>query len=121
MKNQKICIVGDGLAGLSTTLALKNLDLDIDVFYKKINQSNQDVRTTAISETNFQFLGKHIKFKKDLFWGCKKISLFYENKDKKINFLNYAGLKNFLMYIFENNKVKSLPTIVRPNPLLWVF
>jgi len=107
MKNQKICIVGDGLAGLSTTLALKNLDLDIDVFYKKINQSNQDVRTTAISETNFQFLGKHIKFKKDLFWACKKISLFYENKDKKINFLNYAGLKNFLMYIFENNKVKS--------------
>jgi len=107
MKNQKICIVGDGLAGLSTTLTLKNLDLDIDVFYKKINQSNQDVRTTAISETNFQFLGKYIKFKKDLFWACKKISLFYENKDKKINFLNYAGLKFFLMYIFENKKVKS--------------
>ena len=38
MKNQKICIVGDGLAGLSTTLTLKDLDLDIDVFYKKINQ-----------------------------------------------------------------------------------
>ena len=107
MKNQKICIVGDGLAGLSTTLTLKDLDLDIDVFYKKINQSNQDVRTTAISETNFQFLGKYIKFKKDLFWACKKISLFYENKDKKINFLNYAGLKFFLMYIFENKKVKS--------------
>ena len=107
MKNQKICIVGDGLAGLSTTLTLKDLDLDIDVFYKKINQSNQDVRTTAISETNFQFLGKYIKFKKDLFWACKKISLFYENKDKKINFLNYSGLKFFLMYIFENKKVKS--------------
>ena len=64
MKNQKICIIGDGLAGLSTTLTLKNLDLDIDVFYKKTNKSKQDNRTTAISETNFQFLSKQMKLKK---------------------------------------------------------
>jgi len=107
MKNQKICIVGAGLAGLSTTLTLKNLNLDIDVFYKKDSTSSQDVRTTAISETNFQFLCKQMKFKKELFWACKKVNLFYENKNKKVNFLNYAGIKKNLMYIFENNKVKS--------------
>ena len=107
MKNQKICIIGDGLAGLSTTLTLKNLDLDIDVFYKKTNKSKQDNRTTAISETNFQFLSKQMKLKKEYFWPCKKISLFYENKKEKINFLNYSGDKKNLMYIFENKKIRS--------------
>ena len=107
MKNQKICIIGDGLAGLSTTLTLKNLDLDIDVFYKKTNKLKEDNRTTAISETNFQFLSKQIKLKKKYFWPCKKISLFYENKKEKINFLNYSGDKKNLMYIFENKKIRS--------------
>ena len=107
MKNQKICIIGDGLAGLSTTLTLKNLDLDIDVFYKKTNKFKQDSRTTAISETNFQFLSKQIKLKKGYFWPCKKISLFYENQKEKINFLNYSGEKKNLMYIFENKKIRS--------------
>ncbi|MDA9623793.1 FAD-dependent monooxygenase [Pelagibacteraceae bacterium] len=107
MKNQKICIIGDGLAGLSTTLTLKNLDLDIDVFYKKTNKFKEDNRTTAISETNFQFLSKQIKLKKKYFWPCKKISLFYENKEEKINFLNYSGEKKNLMYIFENKKIRS--------------
>ena len=37
MKYQKICIIGDGLSGLVTALALKQLDLNIDLFYKKKN------------------------------------------------------------------------------------
>ena len=59
MKNQKICIVGDGLAGLTTALTLKELNIDIDLFYKKKNKNlKNDKRTTAISLSNYQFLRK---------------------------------------------------------------
>ena len=43
-------------------------------------------------------MSKYIKFKKDLFWACKKISLFYENKDKKINFLKCILIIFFNVY-----------------------
>ncbi len=106
MKNQKICIVGDGLAGLTTALTLKELNIDIDLFYKKKNKNlKNDKRTTAISLSNYQFLRKLIK-KNNLnyFWPCKYVSLFYETKNQYINFLNYKEEEKNLMYIFENKK-----------------
>ena len=48
------------------------------------------------------------KFDKKLFWSSKKINLFYESNDKKINFLNFNEKKNNLMYVFENNNVKEM-------------
>ena len=38
------------------------------------------------------------------FWPCKKINLFYENKNKYLNFLNFEKKNKNLMYIFENLK-----------------
>jgi 2-polyprenyl-6-methoxyphenol hydroxylase-like FAD-dependent oxidoreductase len=43
-----------------------------------------------------------------LFWPSKKINLFYETSNQKINFLNFNENKNNLMYVFENEKVKNL-------------
>ncbi len=106
MKNQKICIVGDGLAGLTTALTLIELNIDIDLFYKKKNKNlKNDKRTTAVSLSNYQFLRKLIK-KNNLnyFWPCKNVSLFYETKNQYINFLNYKEEEKNLMYIFENKK-----------------
>jgi len=110
MKNQKICIIGDGLSGLTTALALKKLGIEIDLFYKKnIKSSNIDTRVTAISEKNFQFLSTIIKIKNsDLFWPSKKINLFYENKNKYFNFLNFEENKRNMMYIFQNNNLKNV-------------
>ena len=48
------------------------------------------------------------KFDKRLFWPSKKINLFYESNDQKINFLNFNEDKNNLMYIFENDKIKEV-------------
>ena len=38
----------------------------------------------------------------------KKIGLFYETSKEKINFLNLNEINSNLMYVFENDKVKSL-------------
>ena len=109
MKKQRICIVGDGLSGLMTVIALNNLpNLEVHLIAKK-NKHVNDKRTTAISRSNFNFFQDIMsKFDKKLFWSSKKINLFYESNDKRINFLNFNEKKNNLMYVFENNKVKEL-------------
>ena len=109
MKKQRICIVGEGLSGLMSAIALNNLpNLDVHLIANKNRYSN-DKRTTAISSSNFNFFQSIMsKFDKKLFWPSKKINLFYEVNDQKINFLTYNEDKNNLMYIFENNKIKEV-------------
>ena len=108
MKKQKICIIGDGLAGLTTALTLSNLDLDIDVYYKKNKNIVNDNRITAISESNFKFLyRKNILKRKKSFWSCKKISLYYEYKNNLKNFLNFENQGKDLMHIFKNDTMKN--------------
>ena len=110
MKYQNICIIGDGLAGLTTAMALKDLNLNVDLFYKKLGKKkNVDKRTTSISDTNYKFLGEIIDLKKQSFiWPCHEINLFFEDKDKYINFLNFKEKKTNLLYTFENFKLKKL-------------
>ena len=79
MKKQKICVIGDGLSGLTAALALSNLDIEVDFIIKNIQEKkSSDPRITAISPTHFKFFNKYLD-KKDnkLFWPCKKINLFY--------------------------------------------
>ena len=81
MKKQRICIVGDGLSGLMTALALNKLEgLEVHLISRK-NKHSKDRRTTAISASNYEFFNKVIgKLDKKLFWPSKKIDLFYETK-----------------------------------------
>ena len=108
MKKQRICIVGDGLSGLTTAIALNTLpNLEVHLISRK-GSKKQDKRTTAISESNFSFLKENINnLSKKLFWPSKNIELFYESRKENINFLNLQEKKNILMYIFENDKIKS--------------
>ena len=109
MKKQRICIVGEGLSGLMTVIALNNLpNLEVHLITKK-NKLKHDRRITAISSSNFNFFRDIMSnLDKKLFWPSKKINLFYETRDQKINFLNFNENKNNLMHTFENNKVKEI-------------
>ena len=109
MKKQKICIIGDGLAGLTTALALNALpSLDVQIIAKK-NKPKKDKRTTAISVSNYEFFHDVLnKLNNKLFWPSKKINLFYESNEKKINFLNFNEDNNNLLYVFENDKIKDI-------------
>ena len=109
MKKQRICIVGDGLSGLLSAIALNNVpNLEVHLI-GKVNKLKKDKRTTAISPSNFNFFQDEIsKLDQKSFWPSQKISLFYESKNKKINFLNFNEKTNNLMYVFENDKVKKI-------------
>ena len=110
MTEQKICIIGDGLAGLSAAIILSQKNIKIDLYgsIPKKNQFKIDNRTTAISESNYQFVKKEFKFNRQIFfWACKKINLFFEDEKKIINFLNFTEENKNLMYIFQNKDLKK--------------
>ena len=107
MIEQKVCIIGDGLAGLTTAIILSKSNIKIDLYCGKKKQ-NPDNRTTAISESNYQYIKNNFNLdKKNFFWPCKKINLFFEDKKKIINFFNFKEEKKNLMYIFQNKDLKN--------------
>ncbi len=108
MTKQRICIVGDGLSGLMTAVSLAKVPgIEVNLIAKK-GTKIADKRTTAISDINYKFINQNItSLGKKLFWPSKKIELFYESSKEKINFLNIKEDNFNLMYVFENDKVKS--------------
>ena len=109
MKKQRICIIGDGLSGLTSAIVINNLsNVEVHLISKKSNKI-VDKRTTAISDSNFNFLKDNIsKLNSKLFWPSKNIELFYETNKEKINFLNLAEKNKNLMYVYENKKFKNV-------------
>ena len=73
MKKHKICIVGGGLTGLISSLVLSEKGLDIDLVVENTYSKNKDLRVTAISEKNMEFLKSKIKnINLRLFYPVKK-------------------------------------------------
>ncbi len=109
MIKQRICIVGDGLAGLMTAAVLGKIPgVETNLVAKKVKK-NLDKRTTAISDTNLKFIQENIfSLDNNLFWPSKKIELFYETSKERINFLNLKEAQSNLMHVFENDRIKSI-------------
>ncbi len=108
MKKQRICIVGDGLSGLTSAIVLNSLkNTDVELISKKTIKRS-DKRTTAISDSNLTFLKANISvLNSKLFWPSKNIELFYESNKGKVNFLNLDNEKNNLMHVYQNDKFKK--------------
>ena len=116
---QKICIIGDGLSGLTAAAILGNENIKVDLYSSKEKKikTKKDVRTTAISESNYKYLINNLKFKSSkFFWSSREVNLFYENKNKITNFLNLKEKNVNLMYIFKNNDfTKEINKIISKN------
>ena len=109
MKPQKICIIGDGLTGLTTAAILGKQNIDIDLYSDNKKKTQIiDTRTTAISESNFQYIKSTLNLSStNFFWACKKVKLFYQDENKIINFLNFNEKNKKFMYIFQNQDLKK--------------
>ena len=60
MIKQRICIVGDGLSGLMTAVILSKVSgVEVNLIAKK-GKKNLDKRTTAISDTNYNFVKQNV-------------------------------------------------------------
>lgn len=108
MKQQKICIIGDGLASLTTAAILSAENINIDIYTGSKKNKIIDNRTTAISESNYKFIKNKLNLDNDsFFWPCKKINLFFEHDKNFINFLNFNEKNKNYMYIFQNKYLKK--------------
>ena len=107
MNEQKICIIGDGLAGLAAAVILSKENVKIDLYCNN-KKKNLDNRTTAISESNYQYIKKKLNLNGQyFFWSCKEINLFFQDKEKIINFFNFKEKNKNLMHIFQNKDLKK--------------
>ena len=125
MEKQKICIVGSGLTGLITAIALSKLNLKIDLVTNSTNRNIKTNRTIAISQQNYNFL-KELNFsnfsKKD-FWPCSGMKLYTESEEN--SFFEIFELDKHkkqgkeILYMVENSKIINfMMSNIKKNKLI---
>ena len=88
MIKQKICIIGNGLTGLTAALILGKLNLDVHLIAAPDKKRRRDIRTTAISESNHKGLISFI--------GKKKSKIFFESKEIELYKEHSKEIKHFI-------------------------
>ena len=104
----RVCILGDGLSGLTLAKALVNQNIHVEVLTQKKDQKFSVSRTIGISKSNTDFFNQNIINIEELLWKVKKIEIFTDN------------LKNERLLNFENNK-EQLFSVVKNYDLYQVL
>ena len=109
MIKQRICIIGNGLTGLTAALILGKLNLDVHLIAAPDKRRRRDIRTTAISENNYKSLINFIgnKYSK-IFFESKEIDLYKEHSKEIKHFMNLSNNHKNLMFLFQNEILKKL-------------
>ena len=126
MEKQKVCIIGGGLTGLVTAIALSRLNLKIDLLTSNnINKKIQSARTIALSQNNYDFL-KKLKINDLLeknFWPCDNMKLYAESESKKFYEIfeinrNKKQQKKIFYMVKNSTLIKSLIKNIKKNKLI---
>ena len=103
----RVCILGDGLSGLTLAKALVNQNIYVEVVSQKKDQKFNESRTLGISKSNIDFFNKYIINIEKFIWKLKKIEIFTENL-KKEKLLNFENNNNQLFSIIKNHELYRL-------------
>jgi len=111
-----ICIIGDGLTGLSLAKNLINKKINIHFYHKNKIENLSSSRTIGISKNNLEFFRKEIhKIPKKNLWEIKKIEIYSEKLDKE-NLVKFENNKDNLFYMVKNDDLyKSLKKEIFKN------
>ena len=102
----KVCILGDGLSGLSLAKALVNKGIYTDLFSDRIQNTKDKSRTIGISKSNVEFFNKNILNIEKLIWDIKKIEVFSSNLDNQ-KILSFDKDDQRLFSIVKNHDLIS--------------
>ena len=112
MQKQKICIIGGGLTGLVTAIALSKLNYNIDLILGNLGHNLNSNGTIAISQNNFDFLNKLKIFKsrQKVAWPCSKIKLYEQAKSSNFSdiFEFQYNYKKKAFYMLENSIITKM-------------
>ena len=111
-----ICIIGDGLTGLSLAKNLINKKINVHFYHKEKTKNLSSNRTIGISKNNLEFFKKEIlNMDNKFFWEIKKIEIFSEKLEKE-NLLRFENDQDKLFYMFKNeNLYESLINKISKN------
>ena len=103
-----ICIIGDGLTGLSLAKNLINKKINVHFCHKNKTKNLSSSRTIGISKNNLEFFRERIqRIPKKFFWEIKKIDIFSE-KLMKEKLLNFENDEDGLFYMVKNDDLYKL-------------
>ena len=103
-----ICIIGDGLTGLSLAKNLINKKINVCFYYKNKIENLSSNRTIGISKNNLEFFRKEIyKIPKKNLWEIKKIEIYSEKLEKE-NLLGFENNKEDLFFMIKNDNLHLL-------------
>ena len=111
-----ICIIGNGLTGLSLAKNLINKKINVHFYHKNKIKNLSSNRTIGMSKNTFEFFNKEIlKIPTNFFWEIKKIEIFSEKLEKE-NLLRFESNQDNLFYMVRNdNLYKSLISKMSKN------
>ena len=102
--NMRVCILGDGLSGLTLAKALVNQNIYVDILTQKKDIKINRSRTLGISKSNTDFFNKNIINIEKILWKLKRIEIFTENlKNEKL--LNFENNSDQLFSILKNHEL----------------
>ena len=103
-----ICIIGDGLTGLSLAKNLINKKINVHIYCENRIVKIPKTRTIGLSKSNFDYFKKEIQdIPKKNFWKIKKIEINSE-KLKSQNLLSFENNKKELFYMIRNYELYNL-------------
>ena len=102
-----VCILGNGLSGLTLAKGLVNSKIYVDVMPSKKPLQLNKSRTLGISKSNLEFFNNKITNIDKIIWKLKKIDIFSDNlKNEKL--LNFKNNKDELFSILKNSELYNI-------------
>ena len=102
-----VCVLGNGLTGLTLAKTLVNQGISVDVFSSKNNSKKDFNRTLGISKANLEFFNQEVLNIKKIAWDIKKIEIFSDNlNDERI--LNFENNNDPLFSMIRNDVLVNL-------------
>ena len=104
----KICIIGDGLVGLTLANMLLRKGLTVDILSSKKKKSTYDEsRTLGISKSNVEYFNKEIADIESILWPINNIKIYTE-KNTKNELIKFNNDEKKIFSIVKNNHLQKL-------------
>ena len=114
----KVCIIGNGLVGLTLANVLVQKDLFVDIYATKKNYNYDQSRTLGITRSNIDYFNKEVININEILWNIYNIKIYTE-KDIKKELLKFNNKKYQIFSIIRNYKLqKLLNTKLRNNKFI---